>query len=385
MELSHVNRDEGAVKVGHSVCGAPVRKLERGYNCGEFVCGKETPIHKLNVSLSLFVAIALLAAGVSFGQTAPGKLAFEVASVRPSAPLDLAKLAAQMQAGKMPRFGAHVDASRAEYDYMSLKDLIANAYDVKAYQITGPGWLGSERFDIVAKMPEGAQKDDAPKMLQALLEERFKLTVHRDTEEHPVLALVVGKEGPKLKESTVAPVPIDEDAPLKPGEFKMDGPDGPIRVTRNADGSTTMNMGAKGLITQKIDMQTQTVHMESTMVTMAGFADQLTSLLQMGGGGGRQVVDMTELKGNYQVAVDVSLADLMAMAREKARELGVNLPAAPASSGAADNMPASAVTDPSGGSSVFTSVEKLGLKLDQRKSKVEQVVIDSVEKTPTEN
>jgi uncharacterized protein (TIGR03435 family) len=48
-------------------------------------------------------------------------------------------------------------------------------------------------------------------------------------------------------------------------------------------------------------------------------------------------------------------------------------------------MPASAVTDPSGGSSVFTSVEKLGLKLDQRKSKVEQVVIDSVEKTPTEN
>jgi uncharacterized protein (TIGR03435 family) len=333
----------------------------------------------------LFVAIALLAAGVSFGQTAPGKLAFEVASVRPSAPLDLAKLAAQIQAGKMPRFGAHVDASRAEYDYMSLKDLIANAYDVKAYQITGPGWLGSERFDIVAKMPEGAQKDDAPKMLQALLEERFKLTVHRDTEEHPVLALVVGKEGPKLKESTVAPVPIDEDAPLKPGEFKMDGPDGPIRVTRNADGSTTMNMGAKGLITQKIDMQTQTVHMESTMVTMAGFADQLTSLLQMGGGGGRQVVDMTELKGNYQVAVDVSLADLMAMAREKARELGVNLPAAPASSGAADNMPASAVTDPSGGSSVFTSVEKLGLKLDQRKSKVEQVVIDSVEKTPTEN
>jgi uncharacterized protein (TIGR03435 family) len=359
--------------------------LERRYNCGELVYGKETSIKKLNVFLSLFVAIALLAAGVSFGQTASGKLAFEVASVRPSAPLDMAKLAAQIQAGKMPRFGAHVDASRAEYDYMSLKDLIANAYDVKAYQITGPSWLGSDHFDIVAKMPEGAPKDDAPKMLQALLEERFKLTVHRATQEHPVLALVVGKGGPKLKESTVAPEPIAEDAPLKPGEFKVDGPDGPIRVTRNGDGSMTMNMGAKGIITQKIDMQTQTVHMESSSVTMTGFADQLTSLLQMGGGGGQQVVDMTELKGNYQVAVDVSLAELMAMVREKARELGMNLPAGPAGGGAGDNLPASAVTDPSGGSSVFKSVEKLGLKLDQRKTKVEQVVIDSVEKTPTEN
>jgi uncharacterized protein (TIGR03435 family) len=73
------------------------------------------------------------------------------------------------------------------------------------------------------------------------------------------------------------------------------------------------------------------------------------------------------------------------MVREKARELGMNLPAGPAGGGAGDNLPASAVTDPSGGSSVFKSVEKLGLKLDQRKTKVEQVVIDSVEKTPTEN
>src|SRR5664279_2020493 len=51
-------------------------------------------------------------------QAAPGKLAFEVASIRPSAPLDMAKLAAQVQAGKMPRFGARVDGSRAEYTYM---------------------------------------------------------------------------------------------------------------------------------------------------------------------------------------------------------------------------------------------------------------------------
>jgi hypothetical protein len=51
-------------------------------------------------------------------------LTFDVASVRPSAPLDMAKLQADMQAGKMPNFGAHVNGLRAEYNYLTLKDLI---------------------------------------------------------------------------------------------------------------------------------------------------------------------------------------------------------------------------------------------------------------------
>ena len=49
----------------------------------------------------------------------------------------------------------------------------------------------------VAKMPEGSTKEDAPRMLQSLLEERFKLTTHRAAAEHPVWALVVAKGGPK--------------------------------------------------------------------------------------------------------------------------------------------------------------------------------------------
>jgi uncharacterized protein (TIGR03435 family) len=315
------------------------------------------------------------------GQTAPSAVAFEVATVKPSPPLDMAKLAADIRAGKMPRLGAHVSASQAEYTYVPLKDLIAIAYKVKAYQITGPPWLATERFDIVAKMPDGASKDDAPKLLQALLEERFKLAAHRDTQERPVLALVASKDGPKLKESPADTAPIDENAPLKPGEMKIDGPDGPVRVTRNADGSTTVNMGAKGTMTQRMDMQAQTITLESSKVTMAGFADMLTNILQMGGGGGRQVVDMTELKGNYQVAVEISFADAMAAARAQ----GINVPMPPASGGAAGASPASAASDPGGGSTVFASVKKLGLRLEPRKAQVEQLVIDHVEKTPTEN
>jgi len=293
----------------------------------------------------------------------------------------MAKLAAEVRAGKMPKFGPNVNASRAEYIYMSLKDLIAIAYKVKPYQITGPAWLPTERFDIEAKMPDGASKDDAPGMLVSLLEERFKLVAHRDNQEHPVLALMVGKDGPKLKESPATTEPIDENAPLKPGEMKIEGPDGQIRVTRNADGSSTMNMGKKGTITQRMDMQSQTITLESSNVTMAGFADMLTNMLQMGGGGGRQVVDMTGLKGSYQVAVEISLADAMAAARAQ----GIGPPMAPPGGGAAGASPASAASDPGGGSTVFASVKKLGLKLEPTKAKVEQLIIDHVEKTPTEN
>jgi uncharacterized protein (TIGR03435 family) len=264
---------------------------------------------------------------------------------------------------------------------MSLKDLIAIAYKVKAYQITGPAWLATERFDIVAKMPEGASKDDAPIMLQALLQERFKLTAHRDTQERPVLALVVGKDGPKLKESPAIAAPIDENAPLKPGETKLNTPNGPIRITRNADGSVTTNMGAKGTMTRRTDAQAQTITLESSTVTMAGFADMLTNVLQMGGRGGRQVVDMTGLKGNYQVAVEISFADAMAAARAQ----GMTPPMPAASSEAATASPALAASDPSGSSTVFASAKRLGLKLEPRKAAVEQVVIDHVEKTPTEN
>jgi uncharacterized protein (TIGR03435 family) len=328
-------------------------------------------------NLRSFTICAVLTAAVALAQTAP---TFEVASIKPAAPLDRMKMAAGIQAGQMPKLGPHVDRGRAEYTYMAIKDLIALAYKVKPYQITGPDWIATQRFDIVAKLPAGASKDDAPKMLQALLEERFKLAVHRDSQEHPVLALVVGKKGSKMKESSEAPGAIDENAPLKPGEMTTDTADGPVRVTVGKNGSATMNMGAKGVISYKMDPATQSLHMEGSKVTMAGFADMLSRFFQMTGGGGRQVVDMTELKGNYEVTLDFSLADLMNMARAA----GVDIPTG-VGGAAPGNSPAAAASDPGGSSSLFEAVQSLGLKLEPRKAMVEQVVIDRLEKSPTEN
>ncbi len=332
---------------------------------------------------ALFVSGLLLAPKTLPGQAAPPKLAFDVATIKPSAPLDRAKLAADAQAGKMPRLGPHINNSRADYIYMPLKDLIATAYKVKNYQVDGPQWLASERFDVEGTLPEGASKDDAPAMLRTLLEDRFKLTAHRDTAEHKVLALLPGKGGPKLKESIATPQPIDENAPLKPGEMMMDGPDGPIRMTRNHDGTVTFNLGAKGTMTQKVDAQNQGLRIDSSMVTMAGFADTLSAIFSPMGG--EQVVDMTGLKGNYELSVEISFADIMALARAQ----GFSPPPAPgggpAGGGAANAGPAAAASDPGGGTSVYGSVAQMGLKLEERKAQVTQLVIDHIEKTPTEN
>lgn len=318
------------------------------------------------------------ASSVTWGQTPSGKLSFDVATVKPSA-LDMQKLAAAAQAGKMPKIGPEIGATRATYTFMSLSELISMAWNVRPYQISGPDWLSKERFDIEATMPDGATRNDAPAMLQSLLEERFKLAAHRAQEEHKVLALVVSKSGIKMKESATPPQAFDPDSPLQPGETQMEGLDGPVRMKIGSDGTVTQNMGAKGTIIQKFDRQTMTFHFKSSGVTMVGYAELLsTMLLQLGGPSSRQVVDMTGLKGYYELDTEISMADIMALARN----LGMDVPTGPPSGGANTAPEAS---DPGGGSSVFESIQQMGLKLENSKATVDRLVIDHIERTPTEN
>jgi uncharacterized protein (TIGR03435 family) len=297
--------------------------------------------------------------------------------------MDMVKVAAALQAGgKMP-IGANVEFLRAEYLYLDLRSLMSYAYGVKPYQITGPDWMATTRFDIVAKMPEGSKKEDAPKMLQTLLEERFKLTTHRTSAEHPVLALVVGKGGPKLKASAEKPVAVDESAPLKPGESKMDGLNGPVRVKVDvATGSSVIDMGLQGKMSYRVSPATQSLHIDFSMVTMAGFADMITQLFaQLGGTAGKQVVDMTAIQGNYDATVELSLAEIIAMARAAGADIPVGAPG-----GAAGQGNAPVASDPGGGGTSLTdAVQSMGLKLESRKAMTDQLIVDHIEKTPTEN
>ena len=183
------------------------------------------------MSLRKFAVFGLWAAA-GFGQVAPVPLAFEVASVKPSAPLDMAAL----RAGTA-HLGTRVDAARVDIGTISLFRLICTAYRLRPYQVTGPDWMKTTMFDIQAKIPEGASVDMIPEMLQTLLVERFGLKVRRDSKEQPVYALVVGPGGPKMKESAPEP-PLPPPAPgaPKPMEMSLPTAQGDVKLVRTAKG-----------------------------------------------------------------------------------------------------------------------------------------------------
>jgi uncharacterized protein (TIGR03435 family) len=272
-------------------------------------------------------------------------------------------------AGKL-HVGMNVDQARVDIGFLSLADLIQTAYKVKRYQVSGPDWMSQQRFDILAKMPEGATKEQVPEMLQGLLADRFKLTFHKETREHSVYGLVVGKGGPKLKESATEPAPE-----LKPeaGGNTVSFGGGQIRQS----GNTVVVTGAGRPGTTKMTMADGKMKMDSTKVTMTAFCEMLSRFTD------KPVVDMTELTGSYDVTLEISMAEL----QNVARSAGVAIPGmAPSGGGGGDaGRPGDAASDPSTSGSVFASVQALGLKLESRKAPVETIVVDKLEKLPTEN
>ena len=230
-------------------------------------------------SLSIISLSLALCSWSLFGQ-ATQRPAFEVASVKPAGPLDPAKI----MAGKM-RIGMTVDGARVDIGNMSLADLIRLAYRVKPYQVNGPDWMGTQRFDVLAKLPEGVSQEQVPEMLQGLLAERFNLTVHRESKEQPVYALVVGKNGPKFKEA-----PPDTDSPEPPAssasapgldiggaKVRVDGKG--VVISGGQTGGMRMSAGAGGAM-----------RLEASKITMAALTDMLARFVD------RPIVDMTELK-----------------------------------------------------------------------------------------
>jgi uncharacterized protein (TIGR03435 family) len=114
--------------------------------------------------------------------------AFEVASIKPS----------NYQGGPL-RVTARVDADGINFSNVTARLCVQRAYGVKPYQVTGPDWINTERYMIVAKAAGPVSQDVILLMLQTLLADRFKIAIHREPKEMPVYALVVSKNGPKLE------------------------------------------------------------------------------------------------------------------------------------------------------------------------------------------
>ena len=290
-----------------------------------------------------------------------------MASVKPAAPIVGSRIMVMMRGGP-----GSPDPGQITYNNVTVKNVLTTAYGVKGFQISGPGWLDSERYDIVAKLPRGATKAEFMVMLQNLLAERFKLTLHREKKDLPMYALVVGKNGPKLKESVEEPAPNEGDAP------KAGGPaDGPVvmrRMPMGKDGFPVLPPGSGGRGSMAIMMMNGNARMTASGQSMAGLAEMLSNQMDL------PVVDMTGLTGKYDFTLYFAPEALVGM------RLGAPPAPGPPPGEGGGGMPDASTPDAQSNPSLFTALqEELGLKLDQRKGPVDLLVIDHLEKAPVEN
>jgi uncharacterized protein (TIGR03435 family) len=195
------------------------------------------------------LALYLYLTGILLAQppAAADRPAFEVASVKLHQP----------EPGPF-RSSSSVETGGIHFTNVNLKGCIRAAYEVQQNRISGgPDWIVSERYDIVAKAASAVPRERLMLMLRTLLEDRFQLRLHRETKELPIYALVVGKNGPKMR----------------PGK---------------EDGETEIGGGA-----HLIDSRGM------TMKALAGALPRISQEVD------RPVFDMTGLAGVFDVTLDV--------------------------------------------------------------------------------
>jgi uncharacterized protein (TIGR03435 family) len=242
--------------------------------------------------------------------------------------------------------GTYVQAFRGRLamQNFSLRRLIQFAYGVQDHQISGaPDWIGSNYYDIQAKAEGNAsvQQMEAP-MLQALLEDRFQLTLHRETAQFPVYELTVVKDGVKLQ-------------PTKEGSCTPYSPDAPPPPTPSPGSPRPTFCGYPRFGGDGLNRT-----LEGAGVTISVLATNLArSELH------RTVIDRTGLTGTFDVHLKWTIDAQTGLA-------GLGMSDGPGTAQSPGNL---------AGPSIFTALqEQLGLKLKSTKGPVEVLVIDHVEK-----
>jgi uncharacterized protein (TIGR03435 family) len=234
---------------------------------------------------------------------------------------------------------------------MDLSGFVTIAYGTSYYQLTAPDWMRTARFDLRAKVPEGASKDQFKLMLQSLLADRFKLAVHHETREIGKYDLVVARNGPKLKPAGEPQAP--KDAPNEP-------PRAPGPPQRDKDGYPILSASRPGMA-----MMNGKARMYEPGITMEMLAGRLSGQM------GKPVTDATGLQGKYEVSLYWS-AEMM------------RAPPIAAPGGAP--IPVASTPDGDSGPTLQQAVQdQLGLRLEPKKGPADFLVVDHMEKAPTEN
>lgn len=267
---------------------------------------------------------------------AQAKLEFDVASVR--------RVEIPINGTGVPVFPVTggigtSDPTHIAYRGTWIEALIADAFGVRPDQISGLGSLSKERYDIVANIPEGVTKEQFNGMLGNLLRDRFHLLFHMESKTVPVYALRVAKNGPKFKESA----------------HRADGSTVASRATGDTDvqGFPILSPGYKGIVSRPRPGKLFTTAQDIPIADLVRMMDTAPS------GVGRPIVDETGLTGHYDFKIHFEWG------RPATNADGVDSDPAP---------------------SIFTAVqEQLGLKLESAVHVFPQLIIDSIDREPTEN
>ena len=297
----------------------------------------------MRIAIVVASGLAFLAA---FGQTQDHTPKFEVAAIKPCRDTGTPGPGAS-KGGSPLGTGGPTSAGALHFNCATVSGLIQQAYVTYANASRdlwsrvaidgGPAWINSDRYDINAKAEDSASPGTMQgPMLRALLEDRFKLRIRRETREVPVYVLTVAKSGSKLqqfKEGTCTPIDLTKPpSPPTPGQ---------------APGCTSMISGsAKGPNMTRVFMQATTVD---------EFSKALGFVLA------RPIINKSGIAGLFDFRLEYAFDET--------------------TGGPARATP----SDEPAGPSIFTAPqEQLGLKLESAKGPGERLVIDSVAR-PSEN
>lgn len=252
-----------------------------------------------------------------------------------------------------------VTNTRVDLTDVSLYVLLSRAFQIdQPSRLSAPDWLNGVRVDIHATLPEGSTRQHVPDMLKALLNTRFGLRTHVEPRLTDVYELVVNSGGITVQEVSVVDE-IDKVFPPDPSAKP------PVldRTTESLGGRMRSIFTGRGLIIitersmyERIRTERGTDEIDATRVTMADLAAMLSFTVD------RPVVDRTGLTGSYRFRIELPSPNFRIP----------NLFGVPAT------------TEPDV-VSPFKAVEKLGLRLEPRRALLDTVVVDAINRVPTEN
>jgi uncharacterized protein (TIGR03435 family) len=269
------------------------------------------------MGMKLAMSLVLVWCSAAVAQQQGKKPTFEVATVR------------MIDPNSSVLVGMAADPALVSYRNLTLRDAIRGAYMVRDFLIVAPDWMSTVRFEVDAKLPAGATNEQIPLMFQSLLEERFGLTWRREPKEMQVYSVLVGKDGPKLKEAQKSAF----------GNALAMGTDGKPRSLVSFGGTAS---------------SVTVTAPSASLLTLVGVTSRFT---------GKPLVDDTGIQGEYNFS--------LTFAPEVTNGVGI-FPGNP--EGPSDPAP-----------SLADALKQYGLRLETKKASVDMFVITHAEKTATEN